>query len=120
MAYGGRLLETTLREALRNGDARLVRERCRREPGFEERLVALTAHLRTNLAPYMLAALARELRGADVRSEAALERAIDEVSRAAQILIEGLVTNAPARDREVVAERARARSRERFGAAAGG
>ena len=79
MAYGGRLLETTLREALRNGDARLVRERCRREPVFEDRLVALTAHLRTNLAPYMLAALARELRGADVRSELALERAIDDV-----------------------------------------
>jgi hypothetical protein len=45
---------------------------------------------------------------------AAFERAIDEVSQAARTLLTSLQTVAPARDRAVEAERARARARERF------
>ncbi|HWP14344.1 MAG TPA: DUF2277 domain-containing protein [Xanthobacteraceae bacterium] len=45
---------------------------------------------------------------------AAFDRAVDEVTAAARKLISSLHTNAPARDREVEAEKARARSRERF------
>jgi len=45
---------------------------------------------------------------------AAFDRALDEVTAVARKLISSLHTNAPARDREVEAEKARARSRERF------
>jgi hypothetical protein len=48
-------------------------------------------------------------------NQAAFDRAIDEVSDAARILIESLVTTADPRDREVEAARAKARSAERFG-----
>jgi hypothetical protein len=48
-------------------------------------------------------------------NEAAFERAIDEVAAAATTLLHSLVTNAEPRDREIEAERARARSAERFG-----
>jgi hypothetical protein len=48
-------------------------------------------------------------------NEAAFERAIDEVAVAANALLHSLVTNAEPRDREIEAERARARSAERFG-----
>jgi hypothetical protein len=48
-------------------------------------------------------------------NQAAFARAIDEVSDAARVLIESLVTTADPRDREVEAARARARSLERFG-----
>ena len=47
-------------------------------------------------------------------NEAAFNRAIDEVSSAARRLVDSLVTTAPARDREVEAEKARARSAERY------
>jgi len=43
---------------------------------------------------------------------------VDKVSRAARELIDSLVTNAPPRDREVEAIKARARSAERFRSAA--
>ena len=46
-------------------------------------------------------------------NEAAFER-VEEVTRAARILIDGLVTTAPPRDRTVEAAKARARSAERF------
>ena len=49
-------------------------------------------------------------------NEAAFDRAIDEVAAAARRLMDSLVTAAPARDREVEAAKARARSAERFGA----
>lgn len=49
-------------------------------------------------------------------NEAAFDRAIDEVAAAARRLMNSLVTAAPARDREVEAAKARARSAERFGA----
>jgi hypothetical protein len=47
-------------------------------------------------------------------NETAFALAVEQVTRAAQELLESLVTNAPPRDREVEAARARARSAERF------
>jgi len=52
-------------------------------------------------------------------NEAAFNRAVDEVTRVAQILLESLVTNAPARNREVEAAKAKERSLRRFGLAEG-
>ena len=51
-------------------------------------------------------------------NEAAFDRAVEKVSHAARELIDSLVTNAPPRDREVEALKARARSAERFRSAA--
>lgn len=48
-------------------------------------------------------------------NEAAFDRAIDEVAVVARRLIDSLVTQAPPRDREVVAARARAEAARRFG-----
>ena len=48
-------------------------------------------------------------------NEEAFNRAIETVSQAARELIDSLVTTAPPRDRAVEAEKARARSAERFG-----
>ena len=48
-------------------------------------------------------------------NEAAFERAVDEVSAAARRLLASLHTQATARDRETEAEKARERSRLRFG-----
>jgi hypothetical protein len=48
-------------------------------------------------------------------NEAAFNRAVSEVSDAARRLLISLHTSAPARDREVEAEKARERSRLRFG-----
>ena len=45
---------------------------------------------------------------------AAFDRAVAEVSEAARRLLISLHTTAPARDREVEAQKARARARERF------
>jgi len=53
-------------------------------------------------------------------NQAAFDRAVDEVSRAAHELLASLVTTAPPRDREVEAAKARARAAERYGAAATG
>ncbi len=50
-------------------------------------------------------------------NEAAFNRAVDEVARAAHELLDGLQTAAPPRDRAVEAARARARAARRFGAA---
>jgi hypothetical protein len=50
-------------------------------------------------------------------NEVAFNRAVDQVAQAAQELLDSLVTNAPPRDREVEATKARARSAERFGSA---
>ena len=47
-------------------------------------------------------------------NEAAFERAVEEVARAARALLDGLVTSAAPRDRAVEIEKARARSAERF------
>ncbi len=48
-------------------------------------------------------------------NEEAFHRAVDDVTKVAQTLLESLVTNAPPRDREVEAAKARARTAERFG-----
>ena len=51
-------------------------------------------------------------------NEEAFERAVAEVAAATSRLLGDLVTTAPARDRELEAERRRARSAARFGTAA--
>jgi hypothetical protein len=51
-------------------------------------------------------------------NEAVVERAIDEIAAVTTRLLNGLVTAAPPRDREVEAERRRARAATRFGTAA--
>jgi hypothetical protein len=51
-------------------------------------------------------------------NEAVFDRAIEEVAAATARLLDGLVTSAPPRDREVEAERRRARAAVRFGTAA--
>ena len=61
----------------------------------------------------------RKLSGFNLPSkanEAAFERAVEEVAATARSLIASLVTHADPRNREVEAERARARSAVRFGA----
>ena len=50
-------------------------------------------------------------------NEEAFARAVDEVSAATRRLVDALVTAAPPKDREVEAERRRARSAARFAAA---
>jgi hypothetical protein len=47
-------------------------------------------------------------------NEVAFNRAVEQVTQAAHLLLDSLVTNAPARDREVEAAKARARAAERF------
>jgi len=48
-------------------------------------------------------------------NEAAFNHAVDEVAHAAHHLLESLVTNAPPRNRETEALKAKARSAKRFG-----
>ena len=48
-------------------------------------------------------------------NELAFTRAVDQVTKAANELLRSLVTNAPPRDREVEASKARDRSANRFG-----
>ena len=48
------------------------------------------------------------------QNEAVFQDAVDEVTAAATRLIESLKTNAPPRDREVEAQKARERSAKRF------
>ena len=53
-------------------------------------------------------------------NEPAFNRAVDQVTEAAHELLASLVTNAPPRDREIEAAKARARSAERFGSSSAG
>jgi len=48
-------------------------------------------------------------------NQACFDRAVEEVTRATQALMEGLSTHAPPRDRDTEAARAKARSIKRFG-----
>ena len=48
-------------------------------------------------------------------NEAAFQRAVDDVTKVAQRLVNGLVTTAPPRNRDEVAALARARYAKRFG-----
>jgi hypothetical protein len=50
-------------------------------------------------------------------NEAAFEGAIDQITEVAQTLLASLVTSAAPHDREVEAEKARAKSAQRFGTA---
>jgi hypothetical protein len=50
-------------------------------------------------------------------NEAAFERAVDEITAATARLVDGLVTNAPPKDREVEAQRKRERAAKRFATA---
>jgi hypothetical protein len=51
-------------------------------------------------------------------NEAAFEQAVEDVTQVARELIDSLVTNAPPKNREQEAARARARAAKRFGTAA--
>jgi hypothetical protein len=51
-------------------------------------------------------------------NEAAFDRAVEKVTEAAHELLDSLVTNAPPRDREIEAAKAKARAAERFPAPA--
>jgi hypothetical protein len=53
-------------------------------------------------------------------NEAAFNRAVEQVTKAAHELLESLVTNAPPRDRDIEAAKARARGAVRFRADARG
>ena len=48
-------------------------------------------------------------------NEAAFDRAVEEVRRAAHTLLDSLVTHAPPRNREEEAAKARSKARARFG-----
>ncbi len=48
-------------------------------------------------------------------NEAAFNNAVEQVAQAAHELLQSLVTNAPPRDRETEASKARARTANRFG-----
>ena len=50
-------------------------------------------------------------------NEAAFERAVEAVAATTRELLDALVTKAPPRDREIEAERARARAAVRYGTA---
>jgi hypothetical protein len=50
-------------------------------------------------------------------NEQAFARAVEEVAAATQRLVDSLVTSAPPKDREIEAERARARAAKRFATA---
>ncbi len=52
-------------------------------------------------------------------NELAFARAVDKVTQAAHELLQSLITNAPPRDREVEASKARARTADRFHSAGG-
>ncbi len=61
----------------------------------------------------------RKLSGFTIPSkanEAAFERSVEEVAAAARSLIKSMTTNAEPKNREIEAERARARNAIRFGA----
>lgn len=63
----------------------------------------------------------RKLSGFNKPSEAnraAFERGIDEVASATRTLLASLTTNAPPKDRETEAAKARARAEKRFGSSA--
>jgi hypothetical protein len=51
-------------------------------------------------------------------NQAVFDRAVDEIAHITAHLLEDLVTSAPPRDRDVEAEKARARAEKRFGRAA--
>ena len=75
-------------------------------PATEEEIRASAVQFVRNLSGFTAPSVA---------NEAAFTRAVEEVSDAARRLITSLETNSPPRDREVEAEKARARAKERYG-----
>ena len=62
----------------------------------------------------------RKISGSTKPSQAnaeAFDRAVDEVAAATQALLDDLITNAPAKNREAEAEKRRARAAKRYAAA---
>ncbi len=62
----------------------------------------------------------RKISGSSKPSQAnaeVFERAVEEVAAATRALLDGLVTNAPPKDREVEAAKRRARAEQRFATA---
>jgi hypothetical protein len=53
-------------------------------------------------------------------NEDAFQRAVEEITAATQRLLDGMTTNAPPRDRDLVAARARVRAAARYGSPAAG
>ncbi|MEL6187430.1 MAG: DUF2277 domain-containing protein [Myxococcota bacterium] len=49
------------------------------------------------------------------RNQSAFDAAVSEIAAATQVLLESMETTAPPKDREIEAEKARARARKRFG-----
>ena len=47
-------------------------------------------------------------------NEEAFNRAVEDVARAARVLLDSLVTHGPPRDREIVAAKARAKAMDRY------
>ena len=74
-------------------------------PATDEEIRASSLQFVRKLSGFTKASKANEL---------AFNRAVEEVAQAAHDLLESLVTNAPPRDREVEASKARARTAERF------
>jgi hypothetical protein len=54
-------------------------------------------------------------RGPSRANQDRFDRAVEEITRATRALLDGMETQAPARDREVEAARAKLRSARRFG-----
>jgi hypothetical protein len=50
-------------------------------------------------------------------NEEAFNRAVSDIAKVAEVLMNSLVTQAPPRDRDVIAQRAMARAAKRFGTA---
>lgn len=50
-------------------------------------------------------------------NEQAFEHAVDDIAKVAEVLMKSLITQAPPRDRDVIAQRARERAIKRFGLA---
>jgi hypothetical protein len=77
---------------------------------------ATTDEVRASALQYV-----RKVSGQNKPSQAnvdVFERAVDQVAAITQELLDALVTNAPPKDREVEAAKARARAEKRYGTAA--
>lgn len=75
-------------------------------PATEEEIIASARQYVRKVSGYTRPSLA---------NEHAFEEAVLEVAGATRRLLDSLVTNAPARDREIEAAKAKARAAERYG-----
>src|SRR3984957_20321543 len=108
------------------GRSSLERRPAGRSDGVEEKAMCRNIKTLFNFEPPATHAeihasalqFVRKLSGFNSPSQAnaeAFNRAVSEVSDSARRLLQSLQTNAPARDRDIEAEKARERSRQRFG-----